>query len=54
VGDDTPTRFKKVDGKSQRLLWIPRAVMDGPKAETEQLKMNMNGFQEVDDPDNPF
>ena len=54
VGDDTPTRVKKVDGKSQRLLWIPRGIMDGPKAETEQMKMDMDGFKEVNDPDNPF
>ncbi len=54
VGDDTPTRTKRVDGKLLRVLWIPRNAMDGPKAETEQLKMSMNGFQEVNDPDNPF
>lgn len=54
VGDDTPTRTKRVDGKLLRVLWIPRNAMDGPKAETEQLKMSMNGFQEVNYPDNPF
>lgn len=43
-GADTPTRTKRVDGRVQRLLWIPRAVLDGkappPPKRDEQMKMN--------------
>ena len=53
-GSETPTRNKWVDGRAVRLLWIPRTAMDGPKAEVEQLKMDMADFKEMDDPDNPF
>ncbi len=42
----TPTRNKWIDGGSKRLLWIPRIIMDGPKTENEQTKMD---FREVDD-----
>ena len=53
--DDTPTRAKRIDSKTLvRVLWIPRNIMDGPKTETEQMKMDMQGFKEVNDPDNPF
>lgn len=33
------TRPKWVDGKCQRLLWIPRIHIDGPKAALEQQRM---------------
>ena len=47
---NTPTRNKWIDGRSVRLLWIPRTTMDGPKPGAEQTKMR---FTEVDDPDVP-
>lgn len=59
-GDGTPTRNKWVDGRTVRLLWIPREAMDGPKGGAEQQQMDLNagegseGFREVEDPDNPF
>lgn len=44
-GSDTPTRTKRIDGRVQRLLWIPRAVLDGkaptPPARNEQIKMKL-------------
>ena len=36
---DTPTKNRWIDGRTVRLLWIPRAVMDGPKAGAEQTKL---------------
>lgn len=33
------TRPKWIDGKSQRLLWIPRRMIDGPKVANEQMRM---------------
>lgn len=45
------TRPKWIDGRSQRLLWIPRRMIDGPKVANEQLKMT--GFIQVDDADLP-
>ena len=48
-GADTPTRTKRIDGRVQRLLWIPRAVLDGkaptPPRRDEQIKME---FTQVD------
>lgn len=58
-GGDTPTRNKWIDGRSVRLLWIPRRAMDGPKPGKEQMRMDLTGgegegFKEVNDSDNPF
>ncbi len=43
-GGDAPTRTKRLDGRVQRMLWIPRAVLDGkappPPKRDEQMKMN--------------
>ena len=41
---DTPTKNRWIDGRTVRLLWIPRAVMDGPRAGAEQTKLD---FTEV-------
>jgi 5S rRNA maturation endonuclease (ribonuclease M5) len=54
-------RVKTINGKSVRLLWVPRDCIDGPKPTKEQLRMDLNpgdpgeGFKEIpNDPDNPF
>ncbi len=49
------TRPKWIDGKSQRLLWIPRRMIDGPKVANEQMRMDTmpSGFTVVDDADLP-
>lgn len=48
-GTDTPTRTKRLDGRVQRLLWIPRAVLDGkappPPPRNEQTRMD---FTQID------
>ena len=49
-GADTPTRNKWIDGRATRLLWIPRAAMDGPKPTVKQQQMD---FKQVDDDDLP-
>lgn len=47
------TRPKWIDGRTQRLLWIPRKYLDGVKpVENHQEKMNMS-FTEVDTDDVP-
>ena len=46
--DDNPTKGKWLDGKNVRTLWIPAEALNGPKAETEQLRMTP-----VDAPDLP-
>ena len=51
---DSATRPKWADGKSQRLLWIPRKYIDGPKVEQEQQRMQLDGFTVVEDDDIPF
>lgn len=39
------TRPKWVDGRCQRLLWIPRPLIDGPRVANEQTRMAMEaGF----------
>lgn len=45
------TRPKWIDGKTQRLLWIPRAMIDGPRVANEQMRMDTmpGGFTETDD-----
>ena len=48
---ESPTKNRWVDGRAVRLLWIPRAAMDGPRATQEQLKM---GYQEVNGEELPF
>jgi hypothetical protein len=48
--DGTATRPKWVDGKNQRLLWIPKGELNGPQAALEQQKMN---FTPVNDDDIP-
>ena len=60
--DGKNTRVKRIDGKNARLLWIPRANIDGPAPAKEQMRMDLSGgddkadgFKEVaNDPDNPF
>ena len=53
------TRPKWIDGKCQRLLWIPRIHIDGPKTAVEQLRMPLasvpgaDGFVEVDNAELP-
>ena len=47
------TRPKWIDGKTQRLLWIPRRYIDGPKAAQTQQKMDFSGFTRVDDSELP-
>lgn len=47
------TRPKWIDGKTQRLLWIPRRYIDGPKAVQTQQKMDFSGFTRVDDSELP-
>lgn len=50
------TRPKWIDGKTQRLLWIPRRLIDGPKIAQEQMRMDCtpkDGFVPVDDADLP-
>lgn len=63
VGNDGKAgKLKNIDGTPKRLLWIPRANIDGPKPVKEQMRMDLNqgadeqadGFKEVNDPDNPF
>lgn len=57
------TRPKWIDGKSQRLLWVPKPCIDGPKAAAEQQRMRFDpapatpeqdGFIEVHDEEMPF
>ena len=48
--DGTATRTKWVDGKNQRLLWIPKGELNGPQAALEQQKMS---FTPVNDDDIP-
>ncbi|MDL2317683.1 DUF927 domain-containing protein [Eubacteriales bacterium OttesenSCG-928-A19] len=49
------TRVKNIDGKSQRLLWIPRRFLDGASLAVEQIRMDPEGagFVQVDEP-TPF
>lgn len=50
------TRPKWIDGRSQRLLWIPRQTIDGPKVGQEQTRMRMTpltGCEAVDGRDMP-
>ena len=35
------TRVKMIDGRAQRLLWIPRRAIDGPVQLEEQLKVGL-------------
>lgn len=47
------TRVKRIDGRTQRLLWIPRSEIDGRKEIREQTRMNFAGedaFIETDEP----
>lgn len=47
------TRPKWVDGKTQRLLWIPRKYIDGPKVANEQQRMVLSEMTRVNDDDLP-
>ena len=52
------TRVKQIDGRNQRLLWIPRVEIDGKPEIREQQRMAFvksgdAGFEEVDEP-TPF
>lgn len=47
------TRNKQINGKPCRLLWVPRTCLEGPRVVNEQLKMDVNGFVQVDEP-TPF
>ncbi len=49
----TSTRPKWVDGHCQRLLWIPRVLIDGPTVTKEQQQMDFTALSE-DDPETPF
>lgn len=54
------TRNKSINGKAVRLLWVPRANLDGPSAKAEQMRMNLasstesEGFTEISDDEIPF
>lgn len=50
------TRPKRIDGKTQRLLWIPRGRMDGPEVEAEQQRLDFNADigHDEDGDDMPF
>ena len=54
------TRPKWIDGKCQRLLWVPRIHIDGPRTAVEQQRMPLDGmpgtdgFVEVEDEELPF
>ena len=54
-GDGKTTRIKRTpDGKSQRLLWIPRWVIDGTRPpEPEAHQTRMEDFKEVSNDDLP-
>ena len=52
--DGEYTRNKFIDGRAQRLLWIPRDALDGPATDTEQMKLQMSQLEEIDDPELPF
>ena len=53
------TRPKWIDGKCQRLLWVPRIHIDGPRTAVEQQRMPLDGmpgtdgFVEVEDEELP-
>ena len=47
------TRPKWVDGKTQRLLWIPRKYIDGPKVANEQQRMVFSEMTRANDDDLP-
>lgn len=54
--DGEPTRPKWIDGRTMRLLWIPRSLLDGPKTESEQTKMDLHsldGFHPANDVEIP-
>ena len=51
------TRIKLIDGRAQRLLWIPRRAIDGPVRLEEQLKIHPVREREPgedDDDETPF
>lgn len=55
VRQDVTTKQKFIDGKNQRVLWIPRWKLDGgKKPEPTGEQMKMGGFTEVEDAGNPF
>lgn len=47
------TKVKSIDGKSQRLLWVSKVLIDGKKTPSHQTKMDISGMEIVDDED-PF
>ena len=51
------TRVKTIGGRGARLMWIPRANIDGPQVNSEQTRMDLSapgdGFKEVSGP-TPF
>lgn len=53
------TRNKSINGKATRLLWVPRANLDGPRVVNEQLRIDPTkpleeqGFTKIDEP-TPF
>ena len=51
---DTVTRNKRIDGRTVRLLWIPRDQMDGPRVRQEQQRLDMDGYQDVTGEALPF
>ncbi|MEG2469475.1 MAG: hypothetical protein RSB86_19050 [Comamonas sp.] len=48
------TRPKWIDGKSQRVLYVPRKYIDGPRVMQEQQQMPLDGCTQVDGGEMPF
>lgn len=47
-------RLKKIRGRSQRYLWIPRTLIDGEREEKPVAQQQHMEMTEADDPDMPF
>ena len=45
--EGNPTRFKLINKKSVRLLWIPADALNGPKPEVKQMDMTEVGNGEI-------
>ena len=45
--DGSPTKFKLINKKSVRLLWIPADALNGPKPEVKQMDMTEVGNGEI-------
>jgi len=54
ISGSKTTRAKNIDGKTVRLLWIPRTTLEGPAVRVAQQKMDMGtGYAVVQEP-TPF